>query len=162
MPQLNPAIVALNKRNKELWRAQQKFMEARMADEAIAAVALKAMAFEGQRQVPTSSQTNLEMALVEAEEAKRIFLSHLGRSGGKSKKCDALQELIMQIVRQSPSITHKQLLERLREHCPIPPTEEIDDGTIFFTSREGRAAEAKISGLKDRLSRARKQIRANR
>jgi hypothetical protein len=70
----------------------------------------------------------------------------------------------MQIARQSPSITHKQLLRRLRERCPIPPIEGIDEETIYFTSREGRAAEAKIPGLKDRLSRARKQlgIRANR
>jgi hypothetical protein len=158
----NDAIVALNKRNQQFWRAQDALLRSRLADEALATTAMATLASETLRQVQVHSRVTLEKALATAEETKQRFLSQQGRSGGRAKKSDALQELIVGVVRARPAITCAELLAELRDRCPIPPLEEIDKETIFFVNRDGRGAEAKICGLKDRLSRGKKTIRANR
>jgi hypothetical protein len=50
------------------------------------------------------------------------------------------------------------LKEKLLAHTGIPPVQEICDGKIAFTNHDGTTKTAALSGLKDRLSRAKKEI----
>jgi hypothetical protein len=162
MPELNTALVEINRQNREFWELQKRLTEARLADEAVLATAVESIGSELQRRVPVYFQKTFDTALAEADNARQRFLTQLGRRGGTAKKCDALQQLIMEIVCRRPSITKQQLLARLRDQRPIPPIIDVDDETIYFTSRGNKEAGAKISGLKDRLSRAKKQLRTRR
>ena len=137
-----------------------------MADEEILAVARERLASEDQKHVPLYFRTTFEAALADADRDKRRYLakaeerllSQRGRKGGQAKKTDALQTFIIEIARQCPEVTCPLLLARLRDQAPIPPIIEVDGDTIYFTSRGGREGTAKISGLKDRLSRAKKTL----
>jgi hypothetical protein len=156
MPELNPALVELNRRNRKFWEAQNELTEALIADEEILASALEVLTFEQLRHVPVYFQVPFEYALLEADKAKKRFLKQRSRKGGKAKKTDALQELIVGIVRRRPNITERQLLE-LFQQCPAP-IEVIDRDFISFRFHDGRPAEAPVSGLKHRLSRAKKSL----
>ena len=162
MAELNPALVEINQRNRDFWEVQKRLTATRMANEEILAAALEALAFEDQRRVPVYFRNTFQHALAEADDARRRFLGQQSRKGGRARKSDPLQDLIVDIARQRPNITERELLEWLKDQCPIPPIAEIVDETISFASRDGRLAEAPISGLKDRLSRAKKQIRNSR
>jgi hypothetical protein len=162
----NDAIAALNKRNREFWRARDVLLQPLLPDETIVAAALATLESAPQRRRSVKDRMSFEDALTMAAEVvaqiRPRFLSQQGRSGGRAKKSDALQELIVGVVRARPAITCAELLAELRDRCPIPPLEGIEKKTISFVNRDGRGAEAKICGLKDRLSRAKKKIRSNR
>jgi hypothetical protein len=156
----NAAIVALNKQNVGFWQAQKDLMERRMADPPLLETAIETISSEAERQVPIRSQISFEQALAVAERAKSRFLIQQARKGGNVKKADSLNELILEIVRRRPAMTAAELLERLRQQQYQNTIQDIDEHTIWFTTRDGRSKSAKISGLKDRLSRALRSLRS--
>jgi hypothetical protein len=158
MPELNAAIVELNRRNRQFWEVQRARIETAMSDEAVVETALSAMISELERRIPAYCQITFEAALEHAERSKHWILSEQSRKGGKAKKPDALQELILDIARHAPSITALQLLERIKDRSGIAPLEDVDEQVIYFTGHDGRSKEARISGLKDRLSRAKEKL----
>ena len=85
-------------------------------------------------------------------------MSQHARKGGLARKTDVLQELIERIVRRNLAITVRALESQLREHQGIEPIQDFSNGTISFTNHDGRTKDAELSGLKDRLSRAKKKI----
>ena len=157
---INSEIVTINRRNKEFWQNQKNLMERRMADHAIREYAFEVISGELRKNLPMYYQTPLEQALADAERVKRRFLSEQARAGGKVIKADALNERIGQIVKRRPSVTSDDLLEMLREERGLGVIEDVEEGKIFFTTGNGRSKSAKISGLKDRLSRAKRPLRS--
>jgi hypothetical protein len=86
-------------------------------------------------------------------------LSESGRDFWRIRRAEVeQQDLIHEVVTRRPDISAKELLETLRGHRP--PVEDIDGGTIHFANRDGSYKEAPISGLKDRLTRARKKLKS--
>lgn len=80
------------------------------------------------------------------------------RSNAKRLRTDPLQSLIQDIMMADPRIKSTELMDALRKHVGGPVIEEITEDEIFFV-RNGRGGNAApISGLKDRMSRARKKI----
>ena len=156
----NPAIAALNTRNKDFWRDEKRQMERRMADDAVRERALEVIYGELCRRVPTYYQLSIEAALADAERAKHRFLSQQARTGGKAGKADSLNELIGEIVQRRSTVTVPELLEFLRGGQGEGTIQDIDEEAIWFTTRDGRSKSAKISGLKDRLSRAKRDLRS--
>ena len=156
----NPAIVALNEKNKLFWQEQKVQMERRMADAPIRECAFERICAELQRRVPTYYQTPIELVLADAEGAKNRFLTQQARIGGKARKSDPLSELIAEIVRRRPTVTEFELLQLLREEQRMGIIQDIDEEAIWFATRGGRLKSAKISGLKDRLSRAKRHLRS--
>lgn len=156
----------INERNRQFWLKQTSLMEQRMADEAILRVAMNDLKSEALRQVPVYSQKTFEGALETAEAARlafqkedtKSFQSAFSRKGGAAAKPDALQSLILQIVGRTPNVTARELLARIE--CQKPHEWDIDKkgDTIEFPDSQGRYKSAPISGLKDRLSRAKKKI----
>jgi len=137
--------------------------ERRIKDPAIREVALRRLADEQLRGVPTYYQTTLEASLVDTEYEKQRFLSQQGRNGGQVKKSDALQQAISDLVRRDPNVTASELENMLtKERFPL--IVDLEDGKIYFTqpdgSTDGRLKVTPISGLKDRLSRAKKILKS--
>lgn len=154
------SICEINELNQRFWENENMLRERRMKDPAIREAALRKLADEQLRSIPTYYQTTLEKSLADAEYQKQRFLSQQGRKGGQVKKSDALQQAILDLVRRDPNITASELENMLtRERYP-GLIDDVADGKIHFVqpdgSTDGRHKVARISGLKDRLSRAKK------
>ena len=78
----------------------------------------------------------------------------------KNSRRDALQIEILGIVQKKPQITSAQLLAELQSLQNIRTIVEVTGEEISFASDDkGNLNAAPISGLKDRLSRAKKELR---
>ena len=117
---------------------------------------LRAEQIEG---VPIRHQTSLYKALEDAERTGKRFVMEHASKGGKAKKSDALQLLIEKIVVREPSISARQLENQLETYQGIDIIEDIEDGSIWFTNGDS-LKEAKLSGLKDRLLRAKRKLQS--
>ena len=148
----------INQSNAEFWAAQGALLKERMADEAIRETAFEAMATETRKGLPLFYQKSIYEALADADCSRKRFMSQHARKGGLARKTDVLQELIEQIVRRNLAITVRALESQLREHQEIEPIQDFSNGTISFTNHDGRTKYAELSGLKDRLSRAKKKV----
>jgi transposase len=150
-------LADLSKLYGEFWAAQNVLLKKRMADPAIRETAFSYMRDEMKRQVPTRFQTSIYEAHEQAEHAKQRFLAQQARKGGRAKKNDRLQEVIEEYLQRDPSLTIRGVESLLREHQGIEPIQDIDNEFIYFTSHCNTTKKAKLSGLKDRLSRAKKK-----
>jgi hypothetical protein len=101
---------------------------------------------------------NAERQLLKAERLKDWFLQQQGRIGGRATKADTLHEIINNIVQQRPDITERELLGWLKKQQGLGIIQDLDERAIWFTTKDGRSKSAAISGLKDRLSRAKGRL----
>jgi hypothetical protein len=157
---LSTTAAKINERNREYWRVEQAETDRLLSDAVVVGQAVGDLESEARRGVPVYHQKTLEVALRDAEQRKKDVQQQQARRGGTVKKTDALQALIIELVRKAPSLTGSALLERLRTMQGGGVVDDIADGTISFHGRDGRIKDAPISGLKDRLSRARKILRS--
>ena len=159
-------IEDLNEENRRFWRTQSELFDKRMSDEPLNRIAAMDLYSETLRQVPIYSQKSLEQALADAEKSKSTWQTAFSRKGGSTPRCDALQGLIEEIVRENPKITQGQLLRKLkgaRGAGTVVTGEKVDrvpdaGKWIHFVDEDGKPKKAPVSGLKDRLSRAKRKI----
>jgi hypothetical protein len=151
----------MNARAQVFWEEQNELMHRRLADPVLLELVKDELDSYKTWPVPVPYQKSFESMLENAERAKQRVLAHQGQKGGRAKKPDALQELIISLVRRRQGMTVSQLLEAF-EREPRGVIIEIVAGQISFTQPDGtpvgRMKEAPVSGLKDRLSRARKKL----
>jgi hypothetical protein len=80
------------------------------------------------------------------------------------QKSDALQQAILSLVRRNPDITEVKLKDMLTRDRFPELIQDVDEDTICFVrpdgSKDGRLKEAPLSGLKHRLSRAKKALKS--
>lgn len=150
------SLSEFNRTSREFWQRENQLLEKRMANPLVRETAHDRIEAELTIGLPVFFQTSLYKALEDAERAGQRFLSEHARKGGRAPKGDNLQKLIDRIVQKSPHITAPQLEAKLRVMQVSDCIQEIDERTIWFTVSEDRTKTAKISGLKDRLSRAKK------
>ena len=151
--------MALNERNRSFWDDELKAAEIRMADEAVLETAIATLSSQVNRLVPVYYQMSFYEALRESETAKRRFITQQSRRAGSAEKVDALQKFILDALRAKPGMTHVELLAVLgREQNIDGPIVEVDEASVSFLDSRGRLRSAPITGLKDRLSRARKKL----
>ena len=148
----------INESNRAFWARQNALMEQRMADDAVRQVAFAQVESECLRGVPINKQVSLVAALKEAETNRGTFLSQFAKKGGRAEKPDALQELIIEYARTVPTITERELREKLTPERHPEVISDIEDGEIWFTDRDHHLNSARVLGLKDRLSRAKKKV----
>ena len=165
MAQMLTLPAMINTRNRAFWEAESAQAERRMADPDIFSRAIADMHAEATKRLPVYYQKSFEQALQDAaallNDPVLLKRTHrrLSRFGGSSKKTDALQEVILEAVQKRPAITVKDLLKHLRSRqCLRQVVDDIDDEAISFTDRNGHSKEAPVSGLKDRLFRAKKAL----
>jgi hypothetical protein len=159
MPTPRQSLSGINEANAKFWHNQRQRAQERLTDGPVRETALEALHAEQLRQVPLFHRVSLEQALDDAERIGRRFLTAQARKGGTASKTDALQQLIEKIVAERQNISLVELTKKL-EMCRIADTiEDIDEDTISFLSN-GHSKQARLTGLKDRLSRARKKHRS--
>jgi hypothetical protein len=73
-------------------------------------------------------------------------------------RTDALQKLIIQILEKKPYLNSRTILPELEKH-KHGVINDIDEELIYFNDKKGEYS-AKISGLKDRVSRAKKKLKS--
>jgi hypothetical protein len=144
-----------NESNRAFWQTQSALMQQRLSDSALYQVAFDEMRRQSVR-VPLYYQKPLEMLLEEAHETRALFMSFIGRKGGKCK--DRLQILIVEIVDKDPGIDCRRLLHRLKAQRTFGVISDVTDDVISFEDTGGDIVDVKITTLKHRLSRAKKEI----
>ena len=157
MPPTTPK--ELNEEYDRFWKEQAELLHRRMANDAVREAAL-GLIREQELHLPVRYRFSLEAALEKAEKTGQRCSAEWSRKGGKAKKTDTLQLVIEKIVADRPSTTLRQLEQQLRALERIEVIDEIADDLISFTAANGRFKGAKLSGLKHRLSRAKKKPRS--
>jgi hypothetical protein len=165
-------IGRINDRNRAFWPAESAAAECRASQPALLKIAEDMLRSEIARLVPEQRQRTLEDALIAASAAKdqlgpdlaREGVREQARKGGRAGKTDALQKIIEGIVEKSPSVSGPALLEKLRSRIGGDgPICDMAETTITFEQTPGgKLKVAQLSGLKDRLSRAKKKLAARR
>lgn len=147
-------FVELNRRAKEHWDTINGRMLGCLKDLITARIAA-ADAEEHMKTEPFARWKGYHQHVERAARYAQIAISTRAQLAGRAKRTDALQETILQILRDHPSIDLEGLIKRLEVFGY--PIETVGRSEIEFTHK-GRAMSAKLSGLKDRLSRARKTM----
>jgi hypothetical protein len=154
----------VNEYNRRFWEEENAARDRRIADEDFRVTAFARLSDEQARRVLLKSQLTLEQALADAERDKKRILSHQGRKGGRAKKPDALRHAIEDLVRHDPRITLAKVREMLTKERYPGLIDDVDEDTIWFVQPDGsplgRLKGASISGLKDRLSRAKNALKS--
>jgi hypothetical protein len=152
----------LNEINHRYWAREHARLIEQLGDDALRDGAFELMNGELRRRVPARSQLSMYDAFTEADAMRRRFSTAHARKGGKAPKADALQLHIVSLVERQPSITCRELERQLRNYAGIPPIEDVEDDKIWFTNHNRVSNSAPMTGLKDRLTRAKKKFaRAN-
>jgi hypothetical protein len=171
-PKGNPAarqeaiLRALNIRHRRFWRRQSAIALKRLSDPALFKLAFRDMRSEEQRGIPVKHRKSLELALEDAstislEVAKDTFvLAHreFSRKGGLARAPSPLQNLIENIVRQAPKLDRNGLMLRLKQESGEGVIASVDRTFISYFAHDGSVRTSRVSGLKDRLSRAKEKI----
>jgi hypothetical protein len=153
--------------NSEFWVKQKPLFEARMANPLFRKVAFETLNCESARQVSLRSRKTLEFALEEAEATVRRFdggpemqalalrQAHglLSQKGGRAKHSDSLQRFIEKLVAGDRELTVAELVARLRNLDNHTEIQEVTNAEVHYIDN-GKEKSAPLSGLKDRLSRA--------
>lgn len=157
---LVPNFDQINEDNRRFWEEQNTLNERRVSDAMVRETAFARLFNEQARGVPVRSQATIEQLLADVEEENRRFLSRQARKAGQAKKPDALHQAISDLVRRDPQITLAKVRAMLTRERSPGLIEDVEEETIWFVqpdgSEEGRPKKAPISGLKHRLSRAKK------
>jgi len=153
-------ISEINECNRRFWDEQNELRDRRIAHEAIRDTAFARFFDEQVRGVPVRNQTTIEKFLADAEADKRRFLSQQAGHGGRAKKSDALQRLILDLVRTDPEITEPRLKTMLTRDRFPGVIDDVDETNICLVQPNGRLKESPLSGLKHRLSRAKKALKS--
>jgi hypothetical protein len=160
------SIRRVNERNTTFWHMQSALTLKQVSDETVFERAKNDMDSEVARAVPLRSRKTLEQALADVVGARKVFQADFSRRGGRARKSDALQGLILEIARRRPAITVGQLLWELKgvsgAEIIIRVESEADvlagEGRkIHFMDYDERPKTASLSGLKYRLARAKKK-----
>jgi hypothetical protein len=137
------------------WQTESVRMEQRLADPALRQAVFDDLKEETSR-LPGYYQRSLEKLLEDASIKRALFMGFNGRKGGKQK--DTLRALTGRIVEKEPEIDRSRLLYRRKAEKGFCVIEDITDERISFVKANGDLVDVKISTLKHRLSRAKKEI----
>lgn len=103
------------------------------------------------------SRTRWELFKKDGQTVKAHF-REFSRKGGLAAKADFLNGLIQERVSEQPSLNHIQLLDKLISEGDVE-LDPADDETIIVWDDNEKGKKIPISGLKDRLFRAKKKIK---
>lgn len=158
MAEDTPEPAEINRQNAEFWAKQQARTEELMANPELADAAYKEIQDEQLRKVPVYWQRPLERVLEKLVALGAKLQSAQARKSRRLRGPDPLTEHIEAIVRRRPNITEEGLFDALEAEAGISELiVEIDGKSIIYENRHGHLKKASISGLKDRLSRAKQK-----
>ena len=166
----------INQQNLAFWETNTTLMNKRLENDVIREMGLQTISSTREVNLPIKLRMPLEVALEIAdnnfekikatvkEDIKVEVKKDFALIGGRAIKEDPLQKYILALVQTRPDITSPQLLKVLVNEVGCGLIEEVDqddEGLIYFKNGKGKRNDAEISGLKDRLSRAKKKINSH-
>jgi hypothetical protein len=168
MPNQMVTLATVNHWNQEFWLDQSELLNRRIQDAALREIAMAVLSDQQAMMVPVRNRISLEKALSDAEKSRIIFQRAFSRKGGRATKRDGLQGVILEIVRANPDINTRRVLHKICKmakhgHSLVLRVDQrsdlLDDQPeqIHFLDK-GIEKTSPVSGLKDRLSRAKKEI----
>jgi hypothetical protein len=102
-----------------------------------------------------------QTALKSADHLEARVVSRRARRAGSVEKVDALQSFINSVVEKRPKIIVPELVDKIRAEAGSGGAiVDLDERYIWFVGAHDQSRSATISGLKDRLSRAKKKIKS--
>jgi hypothetical protein len=168
IPNQPVTLADVNILNRIFWRKQSELLDRRMQDPDLRQTAMDDLKSEEAMMVPVKNRKSLEQALYKAEKSRNIFLRTFSRKGGRAAKTDGLRGVILEIVRAEPDIKTRQLQHKLRNlaqegHSVVFKVDRksdllVDQAEQIHFRDNGRETTSPVSGLKDRLFRAKNEI----
>lgn len=153
---LDPRLVRMNLHSEAFWKTQKQVMEKGLSDPAVALMAFESARWEMSRPL-VSQWSRYEVIVERAVSQNALSLTCFAKKGGSAPKKDELQKVIETLVRQYPELRLSELKVRL-SRCE-PPIMDVTDHVVSYETEPGSPLkDAPISGLKHRLTRARKFI----
>jgi hypothetical protein len=153
-----------NEINAAFWLKEAQVLEGLRLNEANLEIADGFWAHESAQPIPFEQKRSYDELLKLAGKVCVIALQHQSRKGGKVSKTGPLQKFIEKTVEETPDITEHDLLLRLKRLQGVRFDKECDCLTgdslkLHFMDGNGAEESALISGLKDRLYRAKRKNR---
>jgi hypothetical protein len=157
----------INQANEHFWSMQTILMHSRISDESLLKLGLGHLMSEYARGVPVKAQRSVEQIFADIENVSIHSHVTFSQKGGKKRKSDALQDLIVTFASENPQIRENGLRSRLKKEVGQGVIQSIDSERhrlagdallIRFFDHNGKEKTASVRGLKDRLSRAKKEI----
>jgi len=152
------ALRKLNEQNTKFYLNLSELTLERITDPVLFKLAKLDMYSDAVRHSHLYSQKTLELALADAAQARSILQKEFSLKGCRARKPDSLQQLIFQFASHDSDLSERQLLHKLKKQVELGIIYSIDDRQIKFIDHNLKLKTAPISGLKDRLSRARSKI----
>jgi hypothetical protein len=154
----------INKRNSEFWLAQSQLLHQRMSIPGVAEAATYIVGSDAARGVPIRWQKPFEQVVAEETMTREICLREQARKAGRARQADALQQLIRKFVNEKPKLSEPLLIHLLAGDRGAGVVISIDGPSgglagvreIHWVDNKQRPRATPVSGLKDRLRRAKK------
>ena len=160
----------INRRNSEFWGKETPETMRLLQMDGWLEGAMAELEEDAERPLSLAQHRGLEKAVRDFN--RRLLLyqpliargirSEQARVAGSAKKTDRLQEWIVSLMRSDSTLTVPRLRRLLESEPEDGFIQEITDKEIWFTNWHDRTRRAAISGLKDRISRAKKTIAQTR
>lgn len=83
----------------------------------------------------------------------------LNRRAARESRTDVLQELIMSITKEDPTMTWRDVVARMKKYDKKGVIETISDDTIEWVDKNGKVKDTPISAIEDRVRRAKKNLK---
>lgn len=160
-------LQGINRINDLFWRKERKNQERLMANEANLEIALDLVKAEYATPTYFVLKRSYGTLLHQANTFRTIALKEQASKGGKASKTGPLQKLIIRAIKQNPAINEHKLYLLLKKHPGVrieQPSETVagEPPMVHFMDKKCEEESAQVSGLKDRLYRAKKSFRAKR
>jgi hypothetical protein len=165
----NEASVDERRRLGEVQAIVNAIVTEEIDDVALREAAFARLRSERMRGVTVKEQITLDGALAAEEQTALKSADHIearvvsrrARRAGSVAKVDGLQGFINSIVEKRPKITVPELLDKIRAEVGSGgPIVDLDKTSIWFVGAHDQSRSATISGLKDRLSRAKRKMKS--
>lgn len=154
-----PTTKSINSLNRAFWADQRSVIDAFLQDDIIRAQALAELDDEEVRRVPLLHRRTLEACLYAIAKPVAATREKVVREravkAAQAPRTDSLQKVIAAYVEIHHDAGWKEVLRFLEGEKGKRVVAEITDDAIWFETGSGRKKSATISGLKDRVRRAR-------
>ena len=155
-------IEGLNQRAEIFWDHEKQEMTRRLQRPAVLRLGTYHLNRHISGAIPIQRWPSFESILADAEEdcavVAPLIRSESARDAGAKSKKDNLTKVIESQLKKRPNLSERELVAHLKAHHREYAIDEITESEIFFVDGRARSKTIPISGLRCRLSRAKKRM----
>ena len=149
----------INLVNNKFWQEQGAALDRYLSDPVIVAHMLRGVRRDELMCVPPGLRQTIEELAEQAAAVQSGVVRHRAQHAASARRLDALQRLIEREVERDPCVRSKELLRRLEgSGAGRELALKVVGDQIQFRDRK-RTHSARLSGFKDRVYRARRDLK---